>query len=68
MYVIARQYGGKTALTILNGTTKPAAMEVARYAEVIQGKRAARDVITGRTVNIGEDLKLRPRQTLIIEF
>lgn len=68
VYVIARQYGGKTALTILNGTSKPAEMEVARYAEVIQGKATARDVITGRNVTIGKDIKLRPRQTLIIEF
>lgn len=68
VYVIARQYGGKTALTILNGTSKPAVMEVTRYAEVIQGKATARDVITGRNVTIGKDIKLRPRQTLIIEF
>ncbi|MBO4314674.1 MAG: cyclomaltodextrinase N-terminal domain-containing protein [Prevotella sp.] len=68
VYVIARQYGDKTVLTILNGTSGSATMEVARYAEVIQGKTVARDVITGRSVNIGEDLKLRPRQTLIIEF
>ena len=32
IYVIARQYKGKTALTILNGTTKPAKMEMKRYA------------------------------------
>ncbi len=68
VYVIARQYEGRTALTILNGTCQPATMEVARYAEVIQGKTKARDVITGRTMNIGMDVKLRPRQTLIIEF
>lgn len=68
VYVITRQYGGRSVLTILNGTSKPAVMEVARYAEVIQGKATARDIITGRNITIDKDVKLRPRQTLIIEF
>ena len=33
IYVIARQYQGKTALTVLNGTSSPATLDVERYAE-----------------------------------
>ena len=68
IYVIARQYKGRTALTILNGTRQQATMPVARYAEVIGQTTRATDVITGRTVRLDHDLTLRPRQTLIIEF
>jgi glycosidase len=68
VYVIARQYNGKTSLTILNGKNEPAALEVSRYQEVINGKETARDIITGKNVNIGKDIKLRARQTLILEF
>ncbi len=68
VYVIARQYGGRTVLTILNGTTQPAVMSVARYAEVIGATSVATDVITGRHVRLDKDVNLRPRQTLIVEF
>ena len=68
VYVIARQYGGRTVLTILNGTTQPAVMSVARYAEVIGATSVATDVITGRHVRLDKDVNLRPRQTLIVEY
>ena len=68
VYVIARRYQGKTVLTILNGTSSPATLEVARYAEVIGQTTSARDVITQRPVRLDHDINLRPRQTLIVEF
>ena len=68
VYVIARQYQGKTVLTILNGTSQPATLEVARYAEVIGSTTTATDVITRRHVRLDKDVNLRPRQTLIVEF
>ena len=68
VYVIARQYQGKTVMTILNGTSKAAQLEVARYAEVIGSVTTATDVITKRHVRIDKDVNLRPRQTLVIEF
>ena len=68
IYVIARQYQGKTALTILNGTSKSATMDVKRYAEVIGDTQRAKDVLTGRYYDLSKDLQLRPRQSLILEF
>ena len=68
VYVIARQYNGKTSLTILNGKNAPATMEIARYQEVLNGAKTARNIITGKNVNIGKDVKLRARQTLILEL
>ena len=52
----------------MNGTSQPASLEVARYAEIIGQTTRATDVITGRTVRLDHDVSLRPRQTLIIEF
>ena len=68
VYVIARQYQGKTVMTILNGTSKAATLEVARYAEIIGATTTATDVITRRHVRLDKDVNLRPRQTLIVEF
>ena len=68
IYVIARQYQGKTVLTILNGNRKQADMQLDRYAEVIGNTTAAKEVITGRTVKLDKKLSLKSRQTLILEY
>ena len=68
IYVIARQYQGKTVLTILNGNRKQADMQLDRYAEVIGNTTAAKDVITGRTVKLDKKLSLKSRQTIILEY
>jgi hypothetical protein len=68
VYVIARQYKGKTALTILNGTSKPATMEVERYQEVIGSTTKAKDILTGRYFDLSKNLELKPRQSLVLDF
>ena len=68
IYVTARQYKGKTAMTVLNGTTKPAKMDVKRYQEVLGDTKKAKDVLTGRYFDVSKDLQLKPRQSLILEF
>jgi glycosidase len=79
VYVVARQLNDRaldapnhvvtrTALTILNGTSKPATMEVERYAEVIGKTTKAKDILTGRYYDLSKDFKLKPRQVLILEF
>jgi hypothetical protein len=55
-------------LTVLNGTSKPATMDVARYAEVIGSTQRAKDVLTGRYYQLGENLQLKPRQSLVLEY
>ena len=68
VYVIARQYQGKVSLTVLNGTTKPAVMKVARYQEVIGSATRVRDVLTGRYYDLSSDLSLKPRQSLVLSW
>lgn len=68
VYVIARQYDGKTAMTVVNGTRKPAQLAVKRYAEVIGAKTTAKDVLTGKTVQLTSDVELAPRGVMILEF
>ena len=60
VYVIARQYDGRTAMTVVNGTRKPAQLAVKRYAEVIGANTAATDVLTGKTVSLADDVQLAP--------
>ena len=71
IYVIVRRSAAGTVMTVLNGTTKEAVLEVGRYAEVLDcGKSLARvkDVPTGRYYDLSKDLTMKPRQTLVLEF
>ncbi|MBR2232082.1 MAG: cyclomaltodextrinase N-terminal domain-containing protein [Prevotella sp.] len=68
IYVVARSWHRNNVVTILNGTSKPAMLEIARYAELIENQTEAVDITTGRKVSLTKDIKLRPRQTMILEF
>jgi glycosidase len=68
VYVIARQYQEQTVLTVLNGTSQPATMSVKRYAEVIGSAGKVKDVLSHRFYDLSSDVKLRPRQTLVLDF
>ena len=71
IYVVTRRWHRNTVMTILNGTSKEATLEVSRYAELFddgQDVSHVQDVATGRYYDLSKDLKLKPRQTLILEF
>lgn len=68
VYVIARQAKGQNVLTVVNGTSEPARMEVKRYAEIIGQATEATDILTGRKVALDKDVALQPRETLVLSF
>ena len=68
VYVIARQHRGKTVLTVLNGTSKPATLDVSRYAEVIGNAQRAKDILTNRYYQLTDNVQLKPRQSLVLEY
>ena len=68
LYVIARQYKGKNVMTVINGKNEANELNVSRYAEIIGSHDKATDVTNGRTVLINKNVKLRPRQSMILEF
>ena len=69
VYVVTRRWHRNTVMTIINGTTKPATLEVNRYAELFEGEnRMAIDVITGKQYDLSSNVPLEPRATLVLEF
>lgn len=68
VYVIARQAKGQNVLTVVNGTSEPAQMEVKRYVEIIGQATEATDILTGRKVALDKDVALQPRETLVLSF
>ena len=56
-------------MTIINGTTQQRQMKLDRYSEAFGNATVARDVPTGKTVNLADGvLTLPPRGTLVLEF
>ncbi len=68
VYVINRSYNGKNVLVVLNGTNSEATFQAKHYQEAVPAATVAKDVTTGRKYNISEDFKLKPRQSLILEY
>ena len=68
IYVVTRRWHRNTVMTILNGTTKPATLDVKRYQEVIGNVKRAKDVLTGRYVDLSEEVQMKPRQSFVLEF
>ena len=71
IYVVTRRWHRNTVMTILNGTSQEAVLEVGRYAEILDdGQELTRvqDIPTGRYYDLSKDLKLKPRQSLVLEF
>jgi hypothetical protein len=71
VHVIARQYGGRTVVTIINGQRGAATLEAKRYEELTAGNsraREARDVVTGERYDLTKNLALKSRQVMVLEF
>lgn len=66
-YVYSRQAEGRTVTVIMNGTNHEVELPLGRYAEVLP-ESVAREVITDRTVSLGDTLRLAPRDIFILDF
>jgi glycosidase len=68
VYVVARQYNGKSVMTIVNGNKTNAELDVKRYAEIIASHTQATDITTGKLLDLTHNIPLAARQTVILEF
>ena len=68
VYVIARQYKGRTVLTVLNGNHADAPMIVSRFAEVIGNHTRATDILTGQTIDLTRDVPMKARGVMVLEY
>lgn len=68
VYVLCRQWKGKTVMTVLNGRRSNNELDVRRYAEVIGSHATAQDVTTGATIDLTRNVPLTARQALILTF
>ena len=69
IYVIAREYKGRHAMTIINGTTDHRWMKLDRYSEAFGKATVARDVPTGKIVHLTDGaISLPARATLVLDY
>ena len=53
---------------MLNGTDAEVNLPLNYYKEVLEGVKQGRDIITDKAIAFGEELKMTPRESLIIEW
>lgn len=68
VYVYQRSLGGKQVVVMLNGTRQAVDLPLDRYEEILRGKTSAKDILSARTVSLGESVKLEPKGILVLEF
>lgn len=68
IYVVARIHHEGTVLTVVNGNDHAAIFTPSHYSEVINGAPTARDVTTGRNVNLAKPMRMSPRKVMILEL
>lgn len=67
VYVYQREFNGKSVVVVMNGTDSPKALDLTPYKEILPADNA-RDVLTGKQVNLEGKLALEGRENLVIEF
>ena len=67
IYAYARSYNGKSVVVFLNGSNSEKEIDLKNYSEILP-KNTAKEVITGKNINLSEKLKIEKRGVIILEF
>ena len=66
-YVYERKHEDQSVVVIMNGTGQAQELDLTPYKEILP-KAEAKDILSGKTIQLGEKLTLQPRQSLLLEF
>ena len=67
VYVYERKLDGKSVVVFLNGSENANSIDLAPYQEILP-KAQAKEVLSGKTIDLSGDLKMDARGVLILEF
>ena len=68
VYVYERYLGDKNVMVFINGANKEVSIKMDRYAESIKGQSHGVDVVTKRTVEMGDELKLAAKEVFVLDM
>ena len=67
VYVYERKHNGKSVVVFMNGTDSAQTLALTPYAEVLP-KPQARDMLSGKTITLGQKLTIGSRGIYVLEF
>jgi hypothetical protein len=53
---------------MLNGTDAETSVPLKFYKEILKEKKQGKDILSGKTIAFGEELKMAARESLVIEL
>ena len=68
VYVYERRLDERAASIIMTGQDEPVNLPLDRYAEILRGKTSGKDILTGRTISLNDELSLTSKEILILEM
>ena len=67
-YVFFRYNENDMVMVIINKNASPYEINLERFSEMLDGKKAGRDVLSGRVYELNETIKLSPRKPYVLEI
>ncbi len=68
LYVYFRQSEGQTVMVLLNNSHSLKNADMSRYTEATKGYHSAKDILTQKSIDLSEGIKLEPRSAMILEL
>ena len=68
VYVYFRYNDNETVMVIINNAAQPKTFKTARFQENIKDFRSGKDVLTGKSINVKEDITIEEKSVLILEL
>lgn len=68
VYVYFRYNDTESVMTVINNSDQPQTFKTARFGESINDFKSGKDVITGKTIDLGNDITIEPQSALILEL
>ena len=68
VYVYFRYNESETVMVVINNSDKPSIAKTARFTEAFRNFKRGKDVMTGNTINLSDDIQIAPKSTWILEL
>ncbi|MDQ7959932.1 glycoside hydrolase family 13 protein [Flavobacterium lindanitolerans] len=68
VYVYFRYNDNETVMVIINNAAQPKTFKTARFQENIKDFTSGQDVLTGKSINVKEDITIEEKSVLILEL
>ena len=68
VYVYFRYTDSKSVMVVMNNSTKSQTIKTNRFQESIQNYKTGKDIMTGKTIDLKNDITIESKSVLILEL